>query len=107
MTNVMHPNNEQTSASPTENTADGAQETIKVQGGALAAKVKELIHEGNIRRIVVNNEEGHTIMEIPVTAGVIAAIAIPVLTAVGAIAALANDWTIEVERKVPDPQSLS
>jgi len=69
---------------------------------ALAAKVKELLHEGNVRRIVVKNLQGHTVMEIPVSAGVIAAVALPIVTAVGALAALANDWKIEVHRKESD-----
>jgi hypothetical protein len=77
----------------------GPAESMKVQGKELAAKVKELIHEGSVRRIVVKNAEGHTVMEIPVTAGVIAAVALPIVTAVGALAALANDWKIEVHRK--------
>ncbi|QNK80245.1 DUF4342 domain-containing protein [Nakamurella sp. PAMC28650] len=72
---------------------------MKVQGKELGAKVKELIHEGSVRRIVVKNAEGHTVMEIPVTAGVIATVALPIVTAVGALAALANDWKIEVHRK--------
>jgi hypothetical protein len=63
--------------------------------------VKELIHEGNVRRIVIKNDEGHTVMEIPVTAGVVAAIVAPVVAAIGAIAALANEWSIEVERPEP------
>lgn len=78
------------------------QDSVKVEGHALAAKVKELLHEGNVRRIVVKNDEGHTVMEIPVTAGVVAAVALPVVTAVGALAALANDWKIEVERQKPE-----
>lgn len=79
-----------------------SQETLHLQGAALAGKVKELLHEGNVRRLVVKNDEGHTVMEIPVTAGVIAAIALPVVTAVGALAAFANDWKIEVHRKESD-----
>ncbi|MET3808320.1 hypothetical protein ABIB25_005349 [Nakamurella sp. UYEF19] len=78
------------------------QDSVKVQGHALAAKVKELLHEGNVRRIVVKNDEGHTVMEIPVTAGIVAAVALPIVTAVGALAALANDWRIEVHRKEPE-----
>ena len=73
-------------------------ETVRVQGKVLAARVKELMHEGNVRRIVIKNNQDHTVMEIPLTAGVIAAVALPVVTAVGAIAALANDWKIEVHR---------
>ncbi|MFD8496756.1 DUF4342 domain-containing protein [Amycolatopsis sp. NPDC059657] len=86
-------------------TLDGqTQEMTKAgryKGQALVAKVKELIHEGNVRRIVVKNDEGHTVMEIPVTAGVVAAIAAPVVTAIGAIAALTKEWTIEVEHRTP------
>ncbi len=79
-----------------------AHESIKVQGEALASKVKNLMHEANVHRIVVQNDRGHTVMEIPVTAGVVVAVTLPVLIAVGAIAALANDWTIQVHR---DPAS--
>lgn len=73
-------------------------ETTRVRGEALAAKVKELIHEGNVRRITVLNEQGHTVLEIPVTAGVVAAVVAPVLVAVAALAALAGSWEIKVDR---------
>jgi hypothetical protein len=69
---------------------------FRVKGEELLKKIKELIHEGNIRRIVIKNIEGKTIMEIPVTFGVIGAVIAPILTAVGAIAALAADYRIEV-----------
>jgi hypothetical protein len=72
-----------------------------LRGQALVAKVKEVIHEGNVRRIVVRNDQGATVVEIPVNAGVVAAIAAPVVTAIAAIAALANEWSIEVERTRP------
>lgn len=71
----------------------------RLRGGAFVEKVKQVIHEGNVRRLIIKNDTGHTVMEIPVTAGVVAAIAAPVVTAIGAIAALANDWSIEVERQ--------
>lgn len=77
--------------------------TIRLRGQAFADKVKELIHEGNVRRIVIKNDTDHTVMEIPVTAGVIAAVVAPVVTAVGAIAALANEWSIEVEHREEPP----
>jgi hypothetical protein len=67
----------------------------------LVQKVKELIHEGNVRRIVVKNDEGQTVIEIPVTIGIVGAIAAPVLAAVGAVGALAGRWTIEVEKREP------
>ena len=72
---------------------------FKVTGEELMKKVKELIHEGNIRRIIIKNEKGVTLMEIPVTIGVIGAVLLPVLAAVGAIAALAANFTIEVIKK--------
>lgn len=73
-------------------------ERLTVRGEAMAAKVKELLHEGTVRRITVKNREGRTIMEIPVTAGLVVAVVAPVLTAVSAIAAMASDWEIEVHR---------
>jgi hypothetical protein len=75
--------------------------TIRVRGQAFVDKVKELIHEGNVRRLVIKNDTGHTVIEIPLTAGVVAAVLAPVLAAIGAIAALANEWTIEVEHHEP------
>lgn len=72
-----------------------------MKGEALVDKAKELIHEGNVRRIIIKNEEKHTVMELPLTFGVVGAIAAPFLAAIGAIAALASHWTIEVERKAP------
>lgn len=82
----------------TEGETTSVRETAHVEGRALVEKVKELIHEGNVRRITVKNDQGHTVLEVPVTAGVVAFIAAPVVTAVGAIAALANHWSIEIER---------
>ena len=73
-------------------------EEHKVDGARLLAKVKELIHEGNVRRIRIKNDEGRTLLEIPLTLGVVGAVVVPVLVAVGAIAALAADYTLEVER---------
>jgi hypothetical protein len=75
--------------------------TKRLRGEALVEKVRELLHEGTVRRLVIKNDKGHTVMEIPVTAGVVAAVAAPVVTAVAAIAALASEWSIEVERHGP------
>jgi hypothetical protein len=72
-------------------------ETIKVQGGQLLDHTKKLIEEGNVRRVVVK-QEGRTIAEFPLTVGVVGVVLAPVLAAIGAIAALATDCTIEVER---------
>jgi hypothetical protein len=71
--------------------------TIIVRSEQLVAKVRELIHQGNVRRIVVMGENGATILEIPLTAGVIGAIVAPVLVAIGAIAALAQKYTLLIE----------
>jgi hypothetical protein len=76
---------------------------IRVRGEALVENVRQLIHEGNVRRLIIKNDKGHTVMEIPVTAGVVAAIAAPVVTAIGAIAAIASDWSIVVERQGEQP----
>jgi uncharacterized protein DUF4342 len=73
-------------------------EEFRVDGDELLAKVRQLIHEGNIRRVIIKNEEGRTLVEFPLTVGVIGAAIMPVLAAVGAIAALATDCTIVVER---------
>jgi hypothetical protein len=73
-------------------------EEHKVSGEHLLAKVKELIHEGNTRRIIIKNGEGNTILEIPVTVGVVTAVLLPIWVAIGAIAALAADYTLVVEK---------
>lgn len=74
-------------------------ERIKVSGEQLVEKTRELIHEANVRRIIIKNTAGETVIEVPVTIGVIGAVVAPVLAAVGAVAALASSWTIEIERK--------
>jgi hypothetical protein len=71
-------------------------ETIKAEGGHLLEKLKELVEAGNIRRIVVKQQD-RTIAEFPLTVGVVGAVVAPVLAAVGAIAALVSDCKIEVE----------
>ena len=73
-------------------------EEHKVSGDDLVAKVKELVREGNVRRIIVKNEEGKTLIEVPLTMGVIGAVLLPVWAAIGAIAALVADFTIVVEK---------
>ena len=74
-------------------------EEVKVKGEDLLKKVKELIHEGNIRRIIIKNENGETYIEIPLTLGVVGMVVAPILAAVGAIAALASNFTIEIVKK--------
>jgi hypothetical protein len=72
-------------------------ETIKIEGGQLIDQLKRLIHEGNVRRMIIK-QEGSTVAEFPLTLGVIGVVIAPVLAAVGALAALLTDCTIEVER---------
>jgi hypothetical protein len=74
-------------------------EEMKVKGEDLLKKVKELIHEGNIRRIIIKNEKGETYIEIPLTLGVVGMVVAPILAAVGAIAALASNFTIAIVKK--------
>jgi Domain of unknown function (DUF4342) len=73
-------------------------EEVKVLGTELADKVKALIHEGNVRRIIIKNEQGHTFVEIPVTVAAVGAVFAPVLAAVGTLAAMAAKFTIVVEK---------
>ncbi len=75
---------------------------ITVRGEELLGKVRHLIHQGNVRRIVVIGEDGASILEIPLTAGVIGAIVAPVLVAIGAIAALARNYTLLIEATPSD-----
>ncbi|MEI8049121.1 MAG: DUF4342 domain-containing protein [Bacteroidota bacterium] len=72
---------------------------FKVKGEDLMRKIRELIDEGNVNRIIIKDHEGKVYLEIPVTLGVIGAVIAPILAAVGALAALAADFTIEVIRK--------
>jgi len=74
-------------------------EEFRVDGEQLIAKVKEVLHEGNIRRISIKNEKGETVLEIPLTIGAIGALLAPSLAAVGAVAALLSKCSIVVERK--------
>jgi hypothetical protein len=73
-------------------------ETIQIEGGQLLDKVKELVHEGNVRQVTIKQGD-RTIVAIPLTLGVVAAVIAPMLAAVGAIAALATDCSIVVERE--------
>jgi hypothetical protein len=73
-------------------------EEFQVTGEDVVAKIKELIHEGNVRRIILKNEEGKTLIEIPLTLGVVGVILLPVWAAIGAIAALAVRLTIVIEK---------
>jgi len=84
---------------PKKNTRASQTEQFKVYGHEALAKIKELIKEGNVRRIVIKNEKGQVMVEIPVTIALVGAVFAPILAAVGALAALVSKCTIEVERK--------
>jgi hypothetical protein len=73
-------------------------EEFQVKGEEIVAKIKELIHEGDIRRVIIKNEEGRTLIDIPLTIGVVGALVAPQLAALGAIAALVTHGTIVVEK---------
>lgn len=73
-------------------------EEFSVNGEDLIAKIKEIIHEGKIRRIIIKKKDGATVMEIPMTLGVVGALIAPQLAAIGAIAALVTEATVVVEK---------
>lgn len=73
-------------------------EEFRVNGEELVAKLKELLHAGNIRRIIIKDKEGRTLIEVPLTIGVVGAILLPAWAAIGAIAALVTEATIVVEK---------
>jgi len=71
-------------------------EEFKVNGSELVDKIKELVKEGNVRKVIVKNESGKQLVEIPLTFGVIGAVLLPALAALGAIVVLAANYTVEV-----------
>jgi hypothetical protein len=73
-------------------------EEFKVEGEKLLSRIKELIHEGNIRKVIIKDREGKIMMEIPMTFGVVGALIAPQLAAIGAIAALLTEATVVVEK---------
>ena len=77
-------------------------EEFKVSGENLKQKLKDLIREGNVRRVIVRNPQGRQLLDMPLAAGLVGAALLPFWAAIGAIAALATDYTIAVER---DPGS--
>ena len=76
-------------------------ESFKVAADQLVDAVKRVVHEGNVRRVIIK-QENRTVAEFPLTVGVVGTVLAPVLAAVGAIAAYMNDCTIEVERTAAD-----
>jgi hypothetical protein len=73
-------------------------EEFRVDGDKLVAEIKNLINKGNVRRIIIKNEKGEVLIEVPLTFGVVGAILLPAWAAIGAIAALAANFTIVVEK---------
>ena len=82
-------------------------DTFDVRGGHLVEAVKDLLHEGNVRRLIIKDGDGRTVMEIPVTVGLVGFIVAPTMTAVAALAALAGDYTLEVVRDHPDTEPVA
>jgi hypothetical protein len=76
---------------------------FRVRGEEMMKKIKDIVHEGNVRKIIIKDDKGNPYMEIPLTFGVVGAIVAPVLAAIGALAALASNFTLEVVRK-DEPQ---
>jgi hypothetical protein len=76
-------------------------EEIKVLSGELVEKIKALIHQGNVNRVIIKDEHGNTFVEIPVTVAAVGAVFAPILAAVAAIAAMASKFTIVVEKTTP------
>jgi hypothetical protein len=87
----------------TPSAAKSFTEEIKVKGENLLKKIREIIHEGNVRRIAIRNTDGQTLLEIPLTIGLVGAFFAPVWAAVGAMAAMATGFSLIVERPEPPP----
>jgi len=79
-------------------------EEFKVKGQDLVDKVKSILHEGNVRRIILKDEKGHTFLEIPLTIAAVGVVAAPLLAGIGAIAALVSNFTLVVERSPDEPE---
>jgi len=77
-------------------------EEFVISGEKLVSTVKKLVRQGNIRRVTIKNKEGKTLIEIPLTFGVVGALFLPTLAAIGAIAALVTECTIVVEKMEED-----
>ncbi len=73
-------------------------EEFQLKGEEIVAKIKELLHEGNIRRVIIKNEDGRVMIDIPLTIGVVGVLVAPQLAAIGAIAALLAHGTVVVEK---------
>jgi hypothetical protein len=74
-------------------------EMFSVNGEELLRKIREIIHEGNVRKIIIRDDKGATYLEVPLAVGVVGALLLPVWAALGALAAVASHFTIEIVRK--------
>ena len=83
----------------TNDTTSRTTEQYQLTGDDVISKIKQIVHEGNVRRVLIRNAEGHVIVEFPLTVGVVGAALAPMWAAVGAIVALVTDCTIEIERR--------
>lgn len=81
-------------------------EELQFSGDSLLAKVKEIIHQGNVRRVIIKNDEGKVLVDIPLTIGVVGTLLAPQLAAIGAIAALVLKGSIVIEKEPPQDLSL-
>ena len=79
--------------------AEDLKSEFRVKGEDLIRKIKDVMHEGNVRRIIIKDEQGKTYFEVPLTLGVVGAVLMPVWAAIGAVAALASNFTIEVQKR--------
>jgi hypothetical protein len=79
-------------------------ERHKVSGDKVIGKIKELIHEGNVRRIIIKNDDGKSLIEVPLSVGVVGAVLAPMWAAIGAVGALVTSCSIEVEREPVDEE---
>ena len=80
-------------------------ETFKAEGATIVDKVKDLIREGNVRRVIIEHQ-GRTVAEFPLTAGVVGVVLAPVVAAIGALVALLKDCTIHVEREQTEAEAI-
>src|SRR6059058_4485298 len=80
-------------------------EEFKIRGKDLVEQIKAFVHESNVRRIIIKDDKGNTFMEIPLSVATIGALLVPLLAAVGTIAALVADFTIVLERVEPEKPS--
>jgi hypothetical protein len=81
-------------------------EEFQFSGDSLLAKVKEIVRAGNVRRVLIKNEEGRVLVDIPLTIGVVGALLAPQLAAIGAIAALVMKGSIVIEKEVEAPPTV-